>query len=53
VVWSRSASFTRPGARAGLWFAGAANAAMAAGFGWLARKRSRSGRGLLAGLRRH
>ena len=41
AVWSRSASFTRPGARAGLWLAGAANAAMAGGFGWLARRRSR------------
>jgi len=54
AVWSRSASFTRPGARAGLWFAGAANAAMAAGFGWLARERSRSrsvGRRLAALIR--
>ena len=41
VVWSRSASFKRPGARAGLWFAGAANLAMAAGFAKLARGRSR------------
>ncbi len=37
VVWSRSASFSRPGARAGLWFAGAANLAMALGFAKLAR----------------
>ncbi len=36
IVWSRSASFSRPGARAGLWFAGAANLAMALGFGKLA-----------------
>src|SRR3954471_7924510 len=28
VLWSRSAAFTRPGARAGLWYAGAANLAM-------------------------
>ena len=32
VLWSRSAAFTRPGARAGLWMAGAANLAMAIGF---------------------
>ena len=29
VVWSRSPGFTRPGARAGLWFAGAYNLALA------------------------
>jgi hypothetical protein len=39
VVWSRSESFTRPGARAGMWLAGAFNLAAAAGFGWLARSR--------------
>lgn len=38
VVWSRSPGFSRPGARAGLWFAGASNLAMALGFGWLARR---------------
>ena len=37
VVWSRSAGFSRPGARAGLWLAGAANLAMALGFAHLAR----------------
>ena len=37
IVWSRSASFSRPGARAGLWFAGAANLAMALGFAKLAQ----------------
>ena len=37
IVWSRSASFSRPGARPGLWFAGAANLAMALGFAKLAR----------------
>lgn len=42
VVWSRSASFSRPGARAGLWFAGAANLAMATGFAKLAHERSKS-----------
>jgi hypothetical protein len=41
IVWSRSASFSRPGARAGMWLAGAGNLAMAAGFGWLSRQRSR------------
>jgi hypothetical protein len=39
VVWSRSPAFSRPGARAGLWFAGAFNLAAALGFGWLARRR--------------
>jgi hypothetical protein len=37
ALWSRSAAFTRPGARAGLWMAGAANLAMALGFGRLGR----------------
>src|SRR3954464_8609243 len=37
VLWSRSRAFTRPGARAGLWFAGASNLAMALGFGRLGR----------------
>ena len=41
VVWSRSASFSRPGAREGLWLAGAFNLAVAAGFGWLAHQRPR------------
>ncbi|MDQ3572019.1 MAG: hypothetical protein M3383_04065 [Actinomycetota bacterium] len=40
IVWSQSPAFSRPGARAGLWVAGAANLAMAAGFGWLATRRS-------------
>jgi hypothetical protein len=40
LVWSRSGALSRPGARAGLWLAGAANLAMAAGFGWLARRGS-------------
>jgi hypothetical protein len=39
VVWSRSPAFTRPGARAGLWFAGLANVAMAAGYARLAGAR--------------
>lgn len=39
VLWARSAAFGRPGARAGLWFAGAGNLAMAVGFGALGRRR--------------
>ena len=39
IVWSQSPAFNRPGARAGLWAAGAANLAMAAGFAWLSRRR--------------
>ena len=42
VVWSRSPAFSRTGARQGLWLAGAANLAMAAGFGWLARRAART-----------
>ena len=38
VVWSRSLGFRRPGARAGLWYAGASNLAMAVGFGWLSAR---------------
>ena len=38
VVWSRSAAFSRPGARAGMWLAAAGNLAMAIGFGRLARR---------------
>ena len=50
VVWSRSLGFRRPGARAGLWYAGASNLAMAVGFGWLSarggpRRRRMLGRG--------
>jgi hypothetical protein len=37
ILWSRSAAFSRPGARAGLWFAGLSNVAMTLGFGYLAR----------------
>jgi hypothetical protein len=39
VLWSRSPAFSRPGARAGLWLAGAGNLAMAIGFGALGRRR--------------
>jgi hypothetical protein len=38
VLWSRSPAFSRPGARQGLWLAGAANLAMTLGFGWLASR---------------
>jgi hypothetical protein len=38
IVWSRSEAFTRPGARQGLWFAGAFNVVAALGFGWLSRR---------------
>ena len=40
VLWSASPAFTRPGARAGLWFAGAGNLAMALGYARLARARA-------------
>jgi hypothetical protein len=40
IVWSRSAAFSRPGARAGLWFAGLSNVAMTLGFAHLARRGS-------------
>jgi hypothetical protein len=39
ALWSRSPAFSRPGARAGLWLAAAANLAMTLGFGWLATRR--------------
>ncbi len=37
VVWSASPAFSRPGARAGLWFAGAYNLAIALGFARISR----------------
>ena len=40
ALWAGSPAFTRPGARAGLWFAGAANLAMTLGYARLARARS-------------
>jgi hypothetical protein len=40
IVWSQSEAFSRPGARAGMWFAGVSNLAMAAGFAWLATRQS-------------
>jgi hypothetical protein len=39
AIWSRSPAIKRPGARAGLWYAGAANLAMALGFAKLAARR--------------
>jgi hypothetical protein len=47
ALWSYSPAFSRPGARAGLWLAGAGNLAMTLGFGWLARERRRRRRRLL------
>jgi hypothetical protein len=42
IVWATSSpAFSRPGARAGLWLAGAANLAMTLGFGWLAKRHER------------
>jgi hypothetical protein len=38
VVWSTSPAVSRPGAKAGLWFAGAYNLAVTLGYGWLARR---------------
>jgi hypothetical protein len=40
ALWSLSPAVTRPGARAGLRFAGVFNLAVAVGFGALARRRS-------------
>ena len=40
AMWAtRSSAFSRPGARAGMWFAGVSNLAMAIGFGALGRRR--------------
>jgi hypothetical protein len=44
VVWSRSPAFTRPGARAGMWLAGAGNLAMTVGFGWMSAQHRRGRR---------
>jgi hypothetical protein len=40
AVWAQSPAVSRPGAKAGLRLAGAANVAMAVGFGWLALRRA-------------
>jgi hypothetical protein len=38
ALWARSPGFSRPGARAALWFAGVSNLSMALGFGYLASR---------------
>ena len=38
ALWSASPAVSRPGAKAGLWLAGAANVAMTAGFAWMSRR---------------
>jgi hypothetical protein len=38
ALWAASPAVNRPGAKLGLRLAGAANLAMAAGFGWMARR---------------
>jgi hypothetical protein len=51
ALWSRSASFNSRG-RAGMWYAGVSNLAMAAGFARLAHVRATRRRGVLARLKR-
>jgi hypothetical protein len=38
ALWSESPAVSRPGAKLGLWLAGAANLAMATGFAWLSKR---------------
>jgi len=38
ALWAQSPAISRPGAKLGLYAAGAANVAMAAGFAWLSRR---------------
>jgi hypothetical protein len=38
ALWARSEAFSRPGARLGMWLAGASNLSMALGFAQLARE---------------
>ncbi len=38
ALWAQSPAIGRPGAKLGLYFAGAANVAMAAGFAWMSRR---------------
>jgi hypothetical protein len=52
ALWSRSAAISRPGAKAGLWLAGAGNLAMTLGFAWLARRQPRRRRPRLSLRRR-
>lgn len=53
VVWSFSPAITRPGAREGLWLAGAGNLGMVLGFGWLAARGSRRRRPRWKRFKRH
>lgn len=39
ALWAQSPAVSRPGAKLGLYLAGAANVAMAAGFAWMSRRR--------------
>ena len=39
ALWAQSPAVSRPGAKLGLYFAGAANVAMAAGFAWMSKRR--------------
>jgi hypothetical protein len=49
VLWSQSPAFSRPGARLGMWAAGAGNLAMALGFAALSgRRRQLKNRNVLA-----
>jgi hypothetical protein len=41
AVWAQSPAVSRKGAKAGLYFAGAANLAMSLGFAWMARRRAK------------
>jgi hypothetical protein len=38
-IWSSSPGWRRPGSRPTLWFSGAANTAMTAGFAWMASRK--------------
>lgn len=38
ALWAQSPAVSRPGAKLGLYLAGAANVAMAAGFAWMSRR---------------
>jgi hypothetical protein len=39
ALWAQSPAVSRPGAKLGLYLAGAANVAMAAGFAWMSKRR--------------
>ncbi|HSS34336.1 MAG TPA: hypothetical protein VLL27_13755 [Solirubrobacterales bacterium] len=38
ALWAQSPAVSRPGAKLGLYFAGVANVAMAAGFAWMSKR---------------